>query len=54
MFDALNLNDRFVWRRIKHAVVAACTGVSEIYCAAKRICPELGSLVNIRRLAIDQ
>ncbi len=47
MFDALDLHDKFVWRCIKHAIVAPRTGVSEIYRTAKRISPELGGLINI-------
>src|SRR5262249_35259514 len=47
MFNALNLHDRFVWRRGKHSIVATGAWMIEIYRTAKHICPELGSLIYV-------
>jgi hypothetical protein len=54
MLDALNLDNGLIWWSLQHAVVSARPRVIGINCAAKRIGPEPGSLVNIQCAAINQ
>jgi hypothetical protein len=53
VFDALNLHNRFIWRRFQHTVVAAGPWMIEIYRTAQRISPKLCGLINIRCAAIN-
>jgi len=54
VFDTLDLHNRFIWRCLQHAVVAATAWMIEICRTPQRCCPELGGLINIRCAAIDQ
>jgi hypothetical protein len=54
MLDALNFDNGLIWRRFQHAIVAATGGMISIHHTTQCSSPEAGSLINIRRAAINQ
>jgi hypothetical protein len=54
MFDFLDLHDGFVGWRFQHAVIAAATGVRQVYWATERLRPEASRVIYVGSIAINQ
>jgi hypothetical protein len=53
VIDTLDLHNRFVRRRLEHALVAACARVIGIHRTSQCGCPKAGCLIDVSGVAID-